>query len=124
MFEIKHSIGAVVASDTQNLCASIDMALLDSSSLIASVIEGSADSKLPISVSQKLLQSAAASVSHLVSGRAELANTVAELARIQCRSSLSETNFGCPESPPMAQGFLNDTPCASQQLKAERQTVT
>ncbi len=97
MFEIKETVGSVVAGDTQNLCKSIDAALLDSSALIVSLIEGSAQSKLPIGVSQLLLQKATAGVNHLVSGRAEIAQTIRQLSKIQSQSTLKETSLGCPE---------------------------
>ena len=97
MFEIKENVGSVVAGDTQNLCKSIDAALLDSSALITSLIEGSAQSRLPIGVSQQLLQNATAGVNHLVSGRAEIAQTVKHLAKIQANSSLATTSYGCPD---------------------------
>jgi hypothetical protein len=99
MLQIKHSVGSVVASDTQSSIEALDRAVAQQSRMCASVIEAAHDSHLAIATTQPLLDALSASVRGLVESRANLAKAVREVAVIQAKSNLRETGFGCPNGP-------------------------
>lgn len=96
MLEIQNATGAVVAADTQASVAALDSAVLTQARLCASVVEGAAQSMLPISATQKLLQAMTDGMSGLVASRMEMVAVVRELTSIQKNSNLNVTSFGCP----------------------------
>lgn len=96
MHKIKHSVGSVVAADTQSSIEALDRAVAQQSRMCASVIEAAHDSHLAIATTQPLLDALSASVRGLVESRANLAAAVREVAIIQAKSNLHETAFGCP----------------------------
>lgn len=96
MHTIKSTVGAVVANDTQTSIAALDNALVMHTRLCASILEGSADARLPIAASQRVLSSVSAGIAKLVESRADMVATVRALAVIQGDSSLAEEFFGCP----------------------------
>ena len=60
------------------------------------------EANLPVGPSQKLLQSIATGLNHIVAGRGEIAHTVRTLTAIKSGSSLQETSYNCPgETPPL-----------------------
>lgn len=99
MHTIKQTVGAVVANDTQTSIAALDNALVMHTRLCASILEGSADARLPIAASQRVLSSVSAGIAKLVESRADMVATVRALAVIQGDSSLAEEFFGCPTGP-------------------------
>jgi hypothetical protein len=96
MHEIKHAVGAVVAADTQASITALDQAVAQQSRMCASIIEAAHDSNLAIATTQPLLDAMATGLRGLVDSRASLAKAAREVARIQGRSTLRETSFGCP----------------------------
>lgn len=96
MHEIKHAVGSVVASDTQASVAALDNALVTQSRMCASIVEAAADSRLPIAATQSLLENLAHGINGLATSRGNMVVAVRELTRIQARSNLETTSFGCP----------------------------
>lgn len=101
MFQIKQSVGSVIASDTQSSIESLDRAVVQQSRMCASIIEAAHDSHLAIATTQPLLDALSTGLRGLVESRAHLARAVREVAIIQARSNLSETAFGCPNGSAM-----------------------
>lgn len=96
MYNIKQSVGGVIAADAQASVAALDSAVLMQARLCASALEAAADSQLPIAATQGLLESLSSGINVLVQSRAELAKAVRHINLIQARSNLRETGFGCP----------------------------
>lgn len=96
MLEIKQSVGAVVADDTKSSIAALDQALSQQSHLCVSLVEAAQHSGLAVAVTQPLFESLTTSMRGLVDSRAHLSDAVREIAKIQSRSNLRETSFGCP----------------------------
>lgn len=96
MHEIKYAVGNVVASDTQASVAALDTALVMQSRMCASIIEAATDSRLPIAATQSLLENLAHGINGLAASRGNMVVAVRELTRIQSRSNLKPTSFGCP----------------------------
>jgi hypothetical protein len=102
MLKIEKNTGALVAAETKGALRSLDDAILNELRLATTIVEAFEETGLPISTSQKLLQSMASGLNHIVLGRAEMANTVRTLTAIKGGSSLQETSYSCPgEQPPM-----------------------
>ena len=96
MLDIKQSVGAVVAADTQSSIVALDQAVAQQSRMCASVIEAAHDSNLSIATTQPLLDALTTGLRGLVESRAHLAKAAREVAVIQAKSNLRETSFGCP----------------------------
>lgn len=96
MHNIKESVGAVVAADTQSSITALDQAVAQQSRMCASIIEAAHDSHLAIATTQSLLDALTTGLRGLVESRAHLAQAAREVAVIQARSNLRETSFGCP----------------------------
>ena len=96
MLDIKQSVGAVVAADTQSSIVALDHAVAQQSRMCASVIEAAHDSHLSIAATQPLLDALTTGLRGLVESRAHLAKAAREVAVIQAKSNLRETSFGCP----------------------------
>ncbi len=102
MLKIEKNTGALIAAETQTALKSLDHAILNELRLCTSLVEAFDEAKLPVGTSQKLLQSMARGIDHIVSGRGEMAQTVRTLNAIKGNSSLKETGFGCPGEVPLA----------------------
>lgn len=97
MHEIKETAGVVVAAETQAMVAAIDSAMITQARLCASVVEAAADAKMPLSSTQKLVQSISDGMGALAQSRANLATAAKELAFIKSRSNLDVFDWGCPD---------------------------
>jgi hypothetical protein len=100
MLTIEDNIGALVAAETKGALKAVDDAILTELRLCATMVEAFGETGLPISSSQKLLQSLASGLNHFVAGRAEMAHTVRTLTAIKNGSSLAETSYSCPKDHP------------------------
>lgn len=96
MNDIKESMGAVIASDTQHAAETLDAAILAQARLCASLVEVNAEVKLSMQVSQRILQSATNGLSGIVATRAELLSVIKQLIVVQDQSNLQPVSFGCP----------------------------
>ncbi len=102
MLNIQDNIGCLVASETQGALRAIDNAILSELRLCTSLVEAFEEANLSVGPSQKLLQSLANGLNHIVAGRGEMAQTVRTLTAIKAGSSLKETSYNCPgEMPPL-----------------------
>ena len=114
MLNIQDNIGMLVANETQGALRAIDNAILTELRLCTSLVETFEAINLPVGPSQKLLQSLANGLNHIVAGRGEMAHTVRALTAIKAGSSLKETGYNCPgETPPLlaAQGAEKGAAC-------------
>lgn len=103
MLNIQDNIGLLVAEETQGALRAIDDAILTKLRLCTTLVEAFEETNLPIGPSQKLLQSIAAGLNHIVAGRGEMAQTVRTLTAIKTGSSLRETSYNCPgPTPPLS----------------------
>ena len=100
MHQIQDNIGLLVANETQGVMRAIDDAILTKLRLCTTLVEAFEQTNLPVGPSQKLLQSIAAGLNHIVAGRGEMAHTVRTLTAIKTDSSLRETSYNCPGPPP------------------------
>lgn len=113
MLSIQDNIGQLVATETQCALRAIDDAILTELRLCTTLVEAFEATGLPVGPSQKLLQSIASGLNHIVAGRGEMAHAVKTLTAIKSDSSLKETSYNCPG---------NTQPLLATQ-EAERSTV-
>ena len=103
MFNIQDNIGMLVANETQGALRAIDDAILTKLRLCTTLVEAFEEANMPVGPSQKLLQSIASGLNHIVAGRGEMADTVKTLTAIKSNSSLKESSYNCPSN---TQAFL------------------
>lgn len=96
MLNFRPGAGAVVAADTKNAVAAVDDALLNSARLIASFIEATQGSNLPVGESQKLLVSMTSGLQSVLNGRADMVAAIRQLTEIKGRSNFAPLDYGCP----------------------------
>ena len=102
MLNIQDNIGMLVSNETQGALRAIDNAILTKLRLCTTLVEAFEDASVAVGPSQKLLQSIANGLNHIVAGRGEMAQTVRTLSAIKAGSSLRETSYNCPgETPPL-----------------------
>ena len=97
MIRFRDSAGLVVAADVQASVASVDEALLNGARMCVSVLEAFRDAGVPISQSQKVLQSMTSGLASVVAGRADMTSVVKQLTLLQARSNLAVESYGCPD---------------------------
>lgn len=102
MLKIDNNTGALIAAETKGTLKSLDDAILNELRLCTTLLEAFDEARLPVGTSQKLLQSMASGINHIVQGRGEMASTVRALVAIKGGSNLSETSYNCPEGSPPA----------------------
>lgn len=100
MVKIAQNTGALIAAETKGTLKALDNAILTELRLCTTLIEAFDEVRLPVGTSQKLLQSMASGINHVVRGRGEMASTVRALAAIKGVSNLAETSYNCPEGSP------------------------
>jgi hypothetical protein len=101
MLNIQDNIGLLVANETQGALRAIDNAILTELRLCTTLVEAFEEANLSVGPSQKLLQSIAKGLNHIVAGRGEMAHTVRTLTAIKAGSSLQETSYNCPSNMPV-----------------------
>jgi hypothetical protein len=97
MLNFRPGAGTVVAADTKNAVAAVDDALLNSARLIASVIEATQGSNLPVSESQKLLASMTSGLQAVLDGRGNMVSAIRLMTDIKGRSNFAPVDLGCPD---------------------------
>src|SRR5215217_4121428 len=97
MLNFRPGAGPVVAADTKNAVAAVDDALLNSARLIASVIEATQGSNLPVSESQKLLVEMTSGMQCVLDGRGNMVAAIRRMTDIKGRSNFAPVDVGCPE---------------------------
>jgi hypothetical protein len=102
MLNFRPGAGPVVAADTKNAVAAVDDALLNSARLIASVIEATQGSNLPVVDSQKLLVSMTTGLQSVLDGRGNMVDAIRHMTDIKGRSNFAPVDFGCPGGTPSA----------------------
>ena len=102
MLTFRPGAGPVVAADTKNAVAAVDDALLNSARLIASIIEATQGSNLPVSESQKLYASMTSGLQSVLDGRSNMVDAIRQMTDIKGRSNFAPMDFGCPGGPPSA----------------------
>ncbi len=100
MYKVEKNVGALVAADTQVTLKALDDAILQELRMCTTVLEAIQASHLPISTSQKLLQSMTSGLGHIITGRGEMATTIKHLTNIKDNSELAPMNFGCTQGFP------------------------
>ena len=100
MLIIDKNVGALIAAETKGTLKALDDAILNELRLCTTLVEAFDGARLSVGASQKLLQSMASGISHIVQGRGEMASTVRALAAIKGGSNLAETSYNCPEGSP------------------------
>jgi hypothetical protein len=96
MLKFRPGAGTVVAADTQNAVAAVDDALLNSARLIASIIEATQGSNLPVGESQKLLVSMTSGLQSVLDGRGNMVAAIRQMTVIKGRSNFAPLDVGCP----------------------------
>jgi hypothetical protein len=109
MLNFRPGAGPVVAADTKNAVAAVDDALLNSARLIASVIEATQGSDLPVGESQKLLASMTSGLQAVLDGRGNMVSAIRQMTDIKGRSNFAPLDFGCPV-PMMASASAGSAP--------------
>lgn len=103
MFDVQNNTGALIAEETKGALRAIDTAILNELRLCTTLMEAFEETPLPVASSQKLLQSMASGINHIVAGRHEMASTVRHLRAIKASSTLAPVSYNCPEGvPPLA----------------------
>ncbi|HEX8642890.1 MAG TPA: hypothetical protein VF702_03140 [Allosphingosinicella sp.] len=97
MLNFRPGAGPVVATDTKNAVAAVDDALLNSARLMASIIEATQGSNLPISESQKLLAEMASGLQSVLDGRGNMVSAIRQMTVIKGRSNFAPLDVGCPD---------------------------
>jgi hypothetical protein len=109
MLKIEENTGALVAAETKTALRAIDDAILTELRLCTTLIEAFETTHMPVNSSQKLLQSMASGLNHIVAGRGEMATTVRALNAIKAGSNLVETSYNCPgQIPPSLMATNSD----------------
>lgn len=103
MTHLTEGAGRVIASDMITVFKSTDEALLSSVRLVASVLEGTANSGIHPRTKQKLLETVNAGYGKLLEGRKEMVQAHGQMVVIQRNSNIATVGFGCWGSPT---GFL------------------
>jgi hypothetical protein len=96
VLNINDNIGSLVAAETKGAMRALDNVILSELRLCTTMVEAFDSANVPVTSSQKLLQSMASGLNHIVAGRGEMATTVRTLRAIQANSSLAETSYNCP----------------------------
>jgi hypothetical protein len=96
MLTFRAGAGPVVATDTRNAVAAVDDALLNSARLIASVIEATQGSNLPVVESQKLLAAMTSGLQAVLDGRGNMVSAIRQMTDIKGRSNFAPLDLGCP----------------------------
>ncbi|HEY0013723.1 MAG TPA: hypothetical protein VGB79_12830 [Allosphingosinicella sp.] len=102
MLNFRPGAGPVVAADTKNAVAAVDDALLNSARLIASVIEATQGSNLPVGESQRLLVEMTSGLQCVLDGRGNMVAAIRRMTDIKGRSNFAPMDYGCPGGPPSA----------------------
>lgn len=97
MLNFRPGAGPVVATDTKNAVAAVDDALLNSARLMASIIEATQGSNLPVGESQKLLASMTSGLQAVLEGRGSMVNAIRQMTIIKGRSNFAPLDVGCPD---------------------------
>jgi hypothetical protein len=97
MLNFRPGAGPVVAADTKNAVAAVDDALLNSARLIASVIEATQGSNLPVVESQKLLAAMTSGLQAVLDGRGNMVEAIRQMTSIKGRSNFAPIDVGCPD---------------------------
>jgi hypothetical protein len=100
MLNIGENIGTLVAEETKDALKALDGAILSELRLCTTLVEAFDQTALPVGHTQKLLQSMASGLNHIVAGRGEMAMTVHRLNAIKAGSNLAPTSFNCPGPMP------------------------
>jgi hypothetical protein len=108
MYKIENNTGALVAAETKDALRALDHAILSELRLCTTLVEAFDEAQLPITSSQKLLQSLTNGIHHIVTGRGEMAQAVRALNAIKSGSTLRETSYNCPNGIPPATGSASD----------------
>jgi hypothetical protein len=96
MLKINDNTGSLVAAETKGALRAIDDAILTELRLCTTLVEAFESADIPTGPSQKLLQSMASGLNHIIAGRGEMASAVRTLRAIQSGSNLAETSYNCP----------------------------
>lgn len=96
MHRLSENAVRVVAADTQAALKATDQALLAHAQMLASVIEGIAQSNLSIGVTQDLYERMLAHGGKIVEGRDDLRHVITRLTAVKDRSNQREVATGCP----------------------------
>lgn len=97
MLTFRPGAGPVVAADTKNAVAAVDDALLNSARLFASILEATQGSNLPVTESQKLLESMTSGMRAVLVGRGDMVTAIRQMTTIKGRSNFAPLDFGCPD---------------------------
>jgi hypothetical protein len=92
------NLGALVAADSQGTLKALDDAILSELKLCTTLMEAFQSNAVPIVSSQKLLNSMASGLNHIVAGRGEMATTLRQLTVLKQDSNLAVYDFGCPNA--------------------------
>lgn len=110
---LTQAAGRVISSDMVTVFHSTDNALLSSTRVAASVLEGTADSGLHPRAKQKLLEAMNAGVTKMLEARREMVSAHSQMIVIQKQSNLATVGFGCWGAPEGAMTSGSDrTPVA------------
>ncbi|WP_126173023.1 hypothetical protein [Altericroceibacterium xinjiangense] len=96
MHEIKETIGAVIAGDTQASVKALDTAVTLQSRMCSNIMEAAMEARLPMGATQGLLEKLASGMNGLVATRSDMIAALRELSRIQSQSNLKTVSYGCP----------------------------
>jgi hypothetical protein len=119
MLNFRPGAGPVVAADTKNAVAAVDDALLNSARLIASIIEATQGSNLPVSESQKLLAAMTSGLQSVLDGRGNMVAAIRQMTSIKGRSNFAPLDHGCPGGWDAA----TDAPLTAEAVPAPAATV-
>lgn len=121
MLNFRPGAGPVVAADTKNAVAAVDDALLNSARLIASVIEATQGSNLPVGESQQLFSEMTSSLQSVLDGRGTMVSAIRRMTDMKGRSNFAPLDFGCPGGTPTA--TLTAMPASADPVPLRRAAV-
>lgn len=99
MTYLTEGAGRVIASDMTTVFTSTDEALLSSVRLVASVLEGTANSGMHPRTKQKLIETVNAGYGKILEGRKEMVQAHGQMVVIQRNSNIATVGFGCWGAP-------------------------
>ena len=83
---------------------------------MASIIEATQGSNLPVGESQKLLSSMTSGLQAVLDGRADMVAAIRQMTNIQGRSNFAPVDYGCPSGEPSAKSAEVEPPVEAAPL--------
>jgi hypothetical protein len=90
----------VIADDVRATLASVDGALTHGARLLGAMVETAQASRIPVTESQRVLESVTSGLSNVVRGRSDMVDAVKRMTVMKRNSNLQTVDVGCDNPLP------------------------